>query len=379
MASIGVEPDEPASNLLRLELLQVDLMKLHEIDISKSTFKAQIWIEFKLKDGALDEHLSKEGAVFPIGADGEPTFRPSAGWYQSMVDFRSAIAFRVVDAKILKRGTDLHLAMRYEGTFAEVFELGDFPFDNQGLTIVLNFNCRVGGELPIELTISPQCAVTLSCIDVCPPAREWDVATHLNVRALSLGAEYGSERVFPALAFTAEVRRKPLYHVLNLALPMGCFSLLSLLQALVDNNSEGSINHRAQLTLMMVLTASAYKMAIAGKLPPISYLTWLDRYTLANFMLIIVVAVQSRALSQLSGDGEKTGVYDYVTTGMLGAVWVFIHVHYAWKAYKRVTRAKKRDANVREGTVLEAVSRLDEKAVKENSANAKAIWVVPQA
>ena len=366
-------------NLFKLELVQVDLMKLHNIDVQKLRFEAQIWVEFVLRGGALDPHLSKEGAVFPIGDDGKPTFRPSAKWYQEQVDFRNAISFRAVDEKILRRGDDLHLAMRYEGVFAEVYELEDFPFDEQGLTLVLNFNCRVGGPLPIEIIVSPSLQVTLSCVDVCPPAREWEVGEHLIVRTLALGLEYGSERVFPAIAFTAEVTRKPLYHVLNLALPMGLFSLLSLVQAMVNANDASALNHRAQLTLMMVLTASAYKMAIAGKLPPISYLTWLDRYTIANFMLIIVVAVQSRALSQLSGDGEKTGVYDYITTGMLGATWLVIHVHYAWKAYKRVMRAKTRDANVRDGMVIEAVSHLGEKTMKQNSANAKATWVVAHA
>ena len=62
-----------------------------------------------------------------------------------------------------------------------------------------------------------------------------------------------------------------------------------------NENTEGSINHRHQMTLMMVLTATSYKMAIAGKLPPVSYLTWLDKYTLSNYLLIIAVAVQSRA------------------------------------------------------------------------------------
>lgn len=337
----------PASNLVKLELMQVDLMKLHDIDVQKQSFQAHIWIEFKLRDGALDPHLNKQGAVFPMGEDGSPTFLPSAGWYLSIIDFRNALSFRVVDTKILQRGNDLHLALRYEGTFSEVYELEDFPFDRQGLTIMLNFNCRIGGPLPLELIVSPQCAVTLSCIDFCPPTKEWEVATRMHVRALSLGAEYGPERVFPALAFTAEARRKPLYHVLNLAVPMGCFSLLSLLQTMVNENTEGSINHRAQLTLMMVLTASAYKMAIAGKLPPVAYLTWLDRYTLVNFMLIILVAVQSRVLNQLSGDGDKTGLYDMVSTGVLVACWVGFHAHFAWNAFKRfVHGGKTRDANV---------------------------------
>ena len=100
-----------ASNLVRLELTQLDLMKLHNIDVQKLTFQAQIWVEFTIRGGALDAHLSSEGVVFPMGADGKPTFRPSAEWYMAQVDFRNAHSFKVVDAKciIKKRGDDLAL------------------------------------------------------------------------------------------------------------------------------------------------------------------------------------------------------------------------------------------------------------------------------
>jgi hypothetical protein len=323
-----------ASNLVRLELTQIDLMKLHNIDVQKLTFQAQIWVEFTIRGGALDADLSADGAVFPMGADGKPTFRPSAGWYMQQVDFRNAHSVRVVDSKWRRAGDDILMAMRYEGMFSEEYQLDDFPFDQQGLTILLNFNCRVGGPLPIELVVSPTCKITLSCIDVCPPAREWTVNTKMKLNSFNLGEQYGSDRVFPTLSLTAQVKRKPMYHVLNLAVPMGLFSVLSLIQAMCNANTEGSINHRHQMTLMMVLTATSYKMAIAGKLPPVSYLTWLDKYTLSNYLLIIAVAVQSRALTQLGGDDEQTGLFDTVCTAVAAGFWGLMHAYYIQMAVK---------------------------------------------
>ena len=327
-------PPDATSNLVRFELTQVDLMKLHNIDVQKLTFQAQIWVEFTIRGGALNADLSADGAVFPMGEDGKPTFRPSAGWYMEQVDFRNAHSAKVVDAKCMKRGDDIVLAMRYEGAFAEVYELEDFPFDQQGLTIMLNFNCRVGGPLPIELVVSPMCKMTLSCIDVCPPAREWSVSRKVSIHTFKMGEEYGTDRVFPAVSVTAQVERKPMYHVLNLAMPMGLFSFLSLIQAMCNENTEGSINHRHQMTLMMVLTATSYKMAIAGKLPPVSYLTWLDKYTLCNYLLIIAVAIQSRALTQLGGDDLQTGLFDTVCTAVAAGFWGLMHAYYIQGAIK---------------------------------------------
>ena len=54
--------------------------------------------------------------------------------------------------------------MRHVGTFSEVYELEEFPFDKQGLTLTLNFNARVNGPLPMELHIAEDCIVTMTCI-----------------------------------------------------------------------------------------------------------------------------------------------------------------------------------------------------------------------
>ena len=327
-------PSDAENDPVRFELTQIDLMKLHNIDVQKSSFQAQIWIEFTIRGGALDADLSAGGVVFPIGEDGKPTFRPSAGWYMEQVDFRNAHSVKVVDSKWRRAGDDILMAMRYEGVFSEEYQLDDFPFDQQGLTILLNLNCRAGGPLPIELVVSPTCTITLSCIDVCPPAREWAVNTKMKLNSFVLGEDYDTDRVFPALSITAQVKRKPMYHVLNLAMPMGLFSALSLIQAMCNANTEGSINHRHQMTLMMVLTATSYKMAIAGKLPPVSYLTWLDKYTLCNYLLIIAVAIQSRALTQLGGDDLQTGLFDTVCTAVAAGFWGLMHAYYIQGAIK---------------------------------------------
>ena len=62
----------------------------------------------------------------------------------------------------------------------EIFELADYPFDLQGLTITMVFNCRVSGPLPIEITVDPSCAVAMSCYHLCPPSKEFTLQQHLS-------------------------------------------------------------------------------------------------------------------------------------------------------------------------------------------------------
>ena len=138
-----------------------------------------------------------------------------------------------------------------------------------------------------------------------------------------------------------QVRRKPQYHMLHLAIPMGLFSFLSLLQGVVIDKE--SHTHRAQITSMMVLTASAYKMAIANKMPPVSYLTWIDRYTLWNGALIILTAIQTRLLAFVPDDHEKSGWGDYACSIALGTIWLIVQ---AFLLRKAVSNRSARDANL---------------------------------
>ena len=69
------------------------------------------------------------------------------------------------------------------------------------------------------------------------------------------------------------------------------------------------MNHRAQLSMMVVLTYAAYKMSVGSKLPAISYLTLIDLYVLASGAYICAVAIYCRCAHRASGAGltDKTG------------------------------------------------------------------------
>jgi len=128
----------------------------------------------------------------------------------------------------------------------------------------------------------------------------------------------------------------------NAAAPFGFFSLLSLLQFSVQPenldgwyNMEG-INHRAQLSLMLVLTASAYKMAITGKLPDIAYLTLLDKYMLLCSLFIVLVAIQSRILNwfvEWRVDISALRLVDRVSFAFFSFLWFTLQVWYLYYMY----------------------------------------------
>jgi len=329
----------PEREPLVLDLTKVDLMKLFGISALTNSFQAQVWLEFTLHDGANSPTLSASGSVFPIGEDGKPTFQPSAGWYAAQIDCRNALNFKIVDTKVMNRGNDVIWAIRFEGTFTETFDLKEFPFDSQDLTIMINMNCRANGPLPVVFR-SDSAKVTLSCTYVCPPAKEWEVSPVLRCKPFTLGEDYAeADRQFPAIGLTVRVKRKPFYHVLNLAVPMSLFSLIIVMQAMVTERA--SFAHRAQMTIMMVLTATTFKVAIAGKLPPVSYLTWIDRFTFANALIVVLMAIWSRMLSLsiiVAEDSDQSGLVDNTVCTVLASSWLLVHLYYMVRAWRHLAR-----------------------------------------
>ena len=103
-------------------------------------------------------------------------------------------------------------------------------------------------------------------------------------------------------------------------------------------------------------------MAISGKMPPVSYLTWLDRYTLWNFGLIIAMALQSRCLSQFAPDPRdeaEGGLYDYICMGILAGTWCAVHIWYFYRAFQLWYRGSRK---VRDAHLMSGISFLAEKA-----------------
>ena len=153
-----------SGRLLRVfEIDKVEILKLSHINVASSTFKAQVWLQFRVEGAASDEDFCRDGVVFPTGPNGKPTFRPSALWYVEKLEFANAEgAIKLVDKLVRCEGDDVLIACRWEGVFFERYELYDFPFDLQALTMSLSINCRTTGPIPASFACSSDSGTTVS-------------------------------------------------------------------------------------------------------------------------------------------------------------------------------------------------------------------------
>lgn len=222
--------------------------------------------------------------------------------------------------------------------------------------MTLVFNCRANGPLPIDIQIKPGVHVSLTCIHLCPPNREYDVVEELYIRPHLVGT---GDRTFPGISFTAKVKRHPFYHIVYAAVPMGIFALIAVLTS--ASRKIENLNHRAHLNMILVLTAATYRVASARQLPPINYFTALDYYTLANVTFIIIAAIWSRVQMLRYGElpastyealgipsGEYTGFEDLVVTFALSAAWLIAQVAFAILGRKLTRSPRIHDDNLRD-------------------------------
>jgi len=325
-----------------LEVNKVDILKLSDIDYMNHKFAAQIFCAFVIRGGGDDPDLSNHSKEFPFGPDGKPTFRPSAAWFMEQFEVCNAITVKIVDSKVFAKDGDLLMQIRYEGVFRETMELYDFPLDTQGLGIHLSCNCRSTGMTPVTFSLGKEVsnAWKLGTIDLdgFTMAALYNLRPTLLIYTHMVGSE--ADRLFPTISMTALVHRRALFFTINAGVPFALFSLLSVLQfaAMPVRDGEkdwGSINHRAQLSLMMVLTVSAYKMAVGGKLPALSYFTLMDKYMLLSGAYVIGVAVYCRctnwAAKSITADEMET--LDHIFAVVFASVLVLIHILFGRRVF----------------------------------------------
>jgi len=346
-----------------LELVRAKYYKVLEINDLNQTFFADVFYEFKIRGGAHDEDLIREGEGAPSNFFPKDTLRPSARWLLGQFDFSNSVHHKLHhDTCVQVRGDDIHLRYRAYGEFAEQLELESFPFDTQELTTKLIIHCVIGGVVSIEI-VPPDFKDDFSDEKgVRKIPKERYKAQSLRVlqrHPLSLShhdifkvdsfhlhnvwdlcnAVYGHIEVhageFPQLAMTCLVRRKPDFYLQNVAITMIVLEAMAFSAFAIEAETTEGIVGRVSLALTLVLTCGIYRQTNAQFSPPVACLTLLDEYMLVS-SLIITGSVFVHAILALE--------YRYLETTnwepwLVGLLFTCVIVQHVYTIYYRVLPA----------------------------------------
>jgi len=162
---------------------------------------------------------------------------------------------------------------RMRGTFISILELHSFPFDMHTLKVQFYFH-------PCYDLIGPVPGVQTAWWGA-HGNNEFNIADQI-VDRFSHKESPGSGILFETYDFEVNVIRKYSSYLVNVgALMEGLFALG--LSVLMLENDE--LNDRVNLTLVVVLAHSAFKMMVASMMPALGYMTILDKRIMTGFWL----------------------------------------------------------------------------------------------
>jgi len=269
--------------------------KLSKIDTLETQFDAKVFLELRWLLGSDDvyRYIYQPEGWKPEWSPGEVAIMNMASDGAASVQV-DAVKLQKVDSRVYAVQV-----MEVCGSFFEVFELESFPADVQ----LLNIELQMQGPKSMTFLCIQSGNVNESVVQ----ASEWRplmTTKGHNHTVSDVGNTVGSsDSVRHSLTITAYVGRKSFVFVVRIIFIMTLLSGLAL-SAFAFKPKE-DFGDQMSNCLTLLLTAVAYSLVVAGSLPVLGYLTFLDKYILASLLFISLVIVQVIALRCIEAETEE--------------------------------------------------------------------------
>ena len=347
----------PRGNPVPIKLLRVNLLQLQMIDQMRQTFQARYFIQLRIENGALDRDLVRDLETHDIlGNKIDPAFpsdtlRPGATWFLKQIDFPTSLHHEILMEKVVTMKNHLDLCIKLSGVFFEQFELDDFPFDKQRLTIVVAFNVAKEGIVPIEVE-SPGASSALSInVDTFALSNLWLLFPILGCKRTVV--EPMPNTTYPAYRISCAVERRPGFIITNVFLPMATLTFLSLMQFMLPGEHDMAAM-RVTFSVTILLTAATYKLFVSTTLPAVGYMTLCDQYVMACFMLQAFAVAEGAIIGGLNFNKGletraawlpkfTTSLGDFACFVLASVFFVAFHVYFAIKGFTNRKRKVKEE------------------------------------
>ncbi len=184
--------------------------------------------------------------------------------------------------------------VRAYGDFTFQADLSDFPFDHQELYFSLISNNEVGD---VKIVTSPQ---------------QLGMAEHLTVTNWEIqqdgsrSSEYyvaPIDRTISRLDVVFQAQRLSGFYTWHLLVPL---FLVVMMTWTVFWIPRDFVPPRVGLVATSMLTLIAYRFAISSHLPPIAYLTRLDKFMVASSVLVFGALAAATSVTYFEGRGNTT-------------------------------------------------------------------------
>eukprot|EP00037_Helgoeca_nana_P005698 m.53450 g.53450 ORF g.53450 m.53450 type:complete len:786 (+) comp16662_c0_seq1:3100-5457(+) len=240
----------------------------------------------------------------------------------------------------------------FNGTFRYVPDLKPFPFDIQHFDIKF-----VGGDIEKErfvpLTLPP--ATSGRTAGFSAPA--WSMLVHkqdgsgwkkydpwVNLRFGETGSDTRTGVSHRTARASFLMSRKPWSVIYNIGVPALLLSMAIGLVYTIPLDDGKVKDERLGIAFVIFLTFVTLKIVVMDTLPPLPYMTLIERYLLYVLLFVGAVSASNSIMIFNSSDGEgstKGDAFDSYSMWSSLILWVLVHAR-AYYDYRRNTKAYNR-------------------------------------
>ncbi|MEO5913525.1 MAG: hypothetical protein ABIS50_04785 [Luteolibacter sp.] len=262
-----------------------------KIDSVEQTFTINFMLILRWNDPSL-KHNGPGNKKYPLSEIWNPNLliaNDAGGTTRSLPEFGEVTP----DGDVVYR-------QRILGTFTDLLDLRDFPFDQA--TFGIHFT--MPGYRPEDIRFEPDPAM------VAAGMRDGSgLSNHLIIQdwqVLSSSAGSSDYQIAPGLStagltFEFTAARNSQYFILKVILPLLLIVMMSWSVFWIDPSDTGP---QFSISVTSMLTLIAYRFAIEANVPKLPYLTRLDAFILTSTLLIFLALIEVITVSKFSKDGR---------------------------------------------------------------------------
>merc|ERR1711865_134827 len=322
--------------------IYVTVAAVHAVDTQMQTFDCEFFVRAMWVEPGASEKLERGEELF----DPRILIKNRVGELE-----RNNESTRVCPWREGPNGEDVvEHRCDYVGTLRDRFELQAFPFDTQFLTVTITSNYphpdwpvpalegttvsfvidpkhnrsskgivgNMRSQPEFQIDIDPVLALSTHTGAKDPDAgkvakKELKSAHDSGDEALIAAAEAAYDalpkqpRKFATVYADLSALRRYDYYLWNVMVPQ---FLITMLGVTVYGIPIDDVADRMSVTLALVLTAVAFKFTVTENLPQVSYLTYLDYFTLMNMLFLVVLGLENLIASKWSSDKDEIEEFD---------------------------------------------------------------------
>jgi hypothetical protein len=324
--------------------IRLIILKLGNISSKENTFSCEAFMEASWLDKSSNNDQSKS-----TKNDFKPYWTPNL-YIKNLVSHQTQEIW--YDFKETHLGLKISEKRRFKGDFSQTFDLRTFPFDQQELSISIS---TYHNSNNIKLVHNKE---KLSLIELSSftQTHEWNLNSSINTSESIKQNDFSSE-THSCIDFTICVTRKPVYYFWNSFLLI--FIITTICLCCFSIRCDIAAN-RLIVGITVFLTLITFKWSLSKNQPSISYLTCLDKYTLANIFMVFLNCIYYSIMGSITSAScplpyIKIDLYAFIASLILFVllsgsflIRAFVYIHKNSKKLKlRNEEYKKFDSSKR--------------------------------